>query len=139
MRIGLIVLIAFEFSSFYGGFLAFLAFENKSSNASLDPFPPGPTASSDQGVCPNKNAHLLIGRALTFPVVKYFPGMHVFRRNYAIFCDGGECPFQGNRFSKMIILETKYHKNLHFLDLFIFCVSSLFIPSWRLVIFWHQN
>ena len=78
VRIGLIGLIAFGFSSFYGGFLAFLAFENKSSNASLDPFPPGPTASSDQGVRPNKNAHLLIGRALTFPVVKYFPGRHVF-------------------------------------------------------------
>ena len=57
-------------------------------------------------------------------------GPFVFHHNYAISCDGGECPFRGNRFFKMMIFETKYHKNLHFLDLLIFRVSSLFTPPW---------
>ena len=66
-------------------------------------------------------------------------GPFVIHRNYALSCDGGERPFRGNRFFRMMILKNKYHKNLRFLDIFIFCVSSLFAPSWRLAIFWRQN
>ena len=57
------------------------------------------------------------------PKLGLFMEPFVFHRNYEIPRDGSESPFRGNRFLKMMIFETKYHKNLYFLDLFIFRVS----------------
>ena len=51
----------------------------------------------------------------------------------------GESLFRGNGLLKMMIFETKYHKNLHFLRFFIFRVFSLFVLLWCFSIILSQN
>ena len=46
----------------------------------------------------------------------------------------GESPFRGNELFKMMIFETKYQRNLHFLRFFIFRVFFTFRPA---VVFYH--